>query len=164
MAARRRADTADMMGEVEIWTDGSSSGTVLGPGGYAAILRFGEHERVIVGGDSETTNNRMELLAAITALEALRHRHRVVVHIDSAYVCDCFTLGWWRRWRLNGWLNSENKPVANRDLWERLIDQHLIHDIRWSRVPGHHQDYPLNARCDQLAVEQKRVFQRHPAA
>lgn len=139
---------------VHIWTDGASDGTSSCPGGHAAILRFGKQERVVVGGDSQTTHQRMELLAAIAALEALPRPEQVVLTTDSAYVADCFVLGWWKRWLTNGWRNSSGKPVANRDLWERLLAQNERHQIDWRRVRGHSEDV-MNNRCDQLAVTQK---------
>jgi ribonuclease HI len=151
------------MTKVVIWTDGSSSGGKSGPGGYAAILISDGHEWEIVGGSAETTHQQMELMAAIVALESLAEPCTVTLHTDSAYVGDCFILGWWRRWLVNGWRNSKRKPVANQDLWERLLAQNHKHSIDWCRVPGHHVDYPLNGRCDKLAVAQKRLFKAHAA-
>jgi ribonuclease HI len=149
---------------VEIWTDGASSGKKVGAGGHAAILLFADRDQLIRGGDASTTNQRMELLAPITALESLTDRHDVVLYTDSAYVGDCFILGWWERWLTNGWRNSKGQAVANQDLWERLLVQNRFHRIDWRRVDGHDERYPLNQLCDFLAVAEKRRYLKAASA
>ena len=134
---------------VEIHTDGACSGNP-GPGGWGAILRYGDHEREIFGGEPHTTNQRMELAAAIKALEALRRPARVKLHSDSAYLINCFRQRWHDNWARNGWLTKQKTPVTNRDLWERLVDLASIHEIEWIKVAGHSGD-PLNERADELA-------------
>ncbi len=141
-------------GLVEVWTDGSSLGNP-GPGGYGAILSFTdssgeEHLRELSGGFSKTTNNRMELMAVICALEALRRPCVVHVHSDSNYVVKAHEEGWIDGWRARGWKNAAKKPVANRDLWERLIAAETPHDVRYSWTPGH-AGVERNERCDELA-------------
>jgi len=139
------------MKEVIIYTDGACSGNP-GPGGYGAILRYGEHEKEISGGEKNTTNQRMELLAAIVALEQLKYPCRVKLHSDSAYLINAFKQNWFANWRRNGWLNSKKEPVQNRDLWERLWVLSQKHEIEWIKVKGHADD-DLNNRCDRLAKE-----------
>lgn len=129
---------------VEIWTDGACLGNP-GPGGHAAVLKLGAREREVVGGEVATTNNRMELLAAITALEALKRPCKVRLVSDSEYVIKGITL-WIDGWRRKGW-----KKVKNRDLWERLAEAAAPHDIAWEWVRGHSGD-AMNERVDQLAV------------
>jgi ribonuclease HI len=136
--------------EVEIYTDGACSGNP-GPGGWGAVLIYGEHQREISGGESWTTNQRMELLAAIKALELLNQPCRVKLHSDSAYLINAFQQDWIGRWQANGWLTAKDKkPVENRDLWEALLEQARRHRIQWIKVKGHSDD-ELNNRCDQLA-------------
>jgi ribonuclease HI len=130
--------------KVEIWTDGACLGNP-GPGGHAAILRSGAREREVVGGELETTNNRMELLAAITALEALKRPSKVKVVSDSEYVIKGIT-EWIDAWRAKGW-----KKVKNRDLWERLAAAVEPHEVEWEWVRGHSGDV-MNERVDELAV------------
>jgi ribonuclease HI len=134
---------------VEVHTDGACSGNP-GPGGWAAILRYGDHEREIYGGEPHTTNQRMELLAAIKALQALRKPARVRLHSDSAYLVNCFRQRWHHNWTRNGWLTKQKTPVTNRDLWEELVRLSGIHDVEWVKVAGHSGD-PLNDRADELA-------------
>ena len=143
------------MKEIIIWTDGSSSGTDSGPGGYAAVICIGKDEILIGGGCSRTTNQKMELMAAIAVLEYLTEPTRVTLHTDSSYVSNCFLLGWWERWLTNGWRDSKNKPVKNRVLWERLMRLNEFHDVMWCKVKGHSADFPMNERCDRLAAAQK---------
>ena len=147
---------------VRIWTDGASSGTRLGAGGWAAILCFDDHEEAISGGEPLATNNRMELSAAVEALERLTEPHRVILTTDSWFVSGCFLdkdgVGWWGTWQTNGWRNTRNKPVANRDLWERLLVQNEKHQIEWRHVRGHNlANNPINHLCDQLAGAAKRL-------
>lgn len=138
---------------VEIFTDGACSGNP-GPGGYGAVLRYGEHEKEISGGEAETTNNRMELTAVIEALSALKRPCDVILTTDSKYVCDSIQKGWARSWQKNGWVKSDKKPALNADLWEKclaLLDTHNV-TLKW--VKGH-AGHPENERCDRLAVAQR---------
>ena len=120
---------------VEMFTDGACRGNP-GPGGWAVLLRMGEKEREISGGEPLTTNNRMELLAAIRGLEALKRPCRVELHTDSIYVRDGITR-WVHNWRQNGWRTSDKKPVKNAELWQELIDAAEPHRIDWRWVKGH---------------------------
>lgn len=138
------------MKKVEIYTDGACSGNP-GPGGWGAVLRFGEHEREISGGESKTTNNRMELSAVINALKVLNQPCDIVLCSDSKYVCDAIEKGWLKKWQANNWIRNKNNPVLNSDLWKQLVEllsKHTIH-IKW--VKGH-AGHPENERCDSLAV------------
>ncbi len=135
---------------VEIFTDGACSGNP-GPGGYGAILRFGEHEKELSGGEEHTTNNRMELMAVITALEALKRPCRVCITTDSKYVVDGIEKGWAKSWRAKGWIKSDKKPAINPDLWGRLLDLIDRHEVEFRWVKGH-AGHPENERCDELAV------------
>ncbi|EEG78073.1 ribonuclease HI [Dethiobacter alkaliphilus] len=137
------------MKDVIIYTDGACSGNP-GPGGWGAVLRYGSHEKEISGGDEKTTNQRMELQAAISALELLKEPCKVKLHSDSAYLVNAFKQRWFDKWQKNGWVNSKKEPVVNRDLWERLLELDRKHDIEWVKVKGHADD-ELNNRCDQLA-------------
>ena len=136
------------MARVEIFTDGACSGNP-GPGGWGAILRAGEHEKEMWGGDSETTNNRMELMAAIMALEALKGPTTIDLHTDSTYVKDGITK-WIHNWQRNGWKTAAKKPVKNVDLWQRLQEAMARHEISWHWVRGH-AGHPENERADELA-------------
>ena len=136
---------------VIIYTDGSCSGNP-GPGGWAAVLKYGPHERVVTGAAPETTNNRMELRAALEALRALKEPCRVSLHTDSAYLVRAFNEGWLDNWQRKGWRTASKKPVENKDLWEGLLEQAARHHITWIKVKGHADD-PLNNRVDELAVE-----------
>lgn len=138
------------MKEITIYTDGACSGNP-GPGGWAALLQFGRHERVLSGGAAQTTNNRMELQAAIEGLRALKEPCRVRLHTDSAYLQRAFTEGWLVKWQQNGWRTSSKKPVENQDLWRELVALTDQHDVTWVKVKGHAND-ELNNRVDGLAV------------
>ena len=138
------------MKHVEIFTDGACKGNP-GPGGWGAILRMGEHEKELSGGDRATTNNRMELLGAIEALRALREPCRVTLHTDSKYVIDGIT-SWIFGWQRNGWKNAAKKPVANADLWQELVAAAKPHRIEWIWVKGH-DGHPENERADRLASD-----------
>ena len=138
---------------VEIHTDGACSGNP-GPGGWAAILRWRGHERVLSGAVAETTNNRMELTAAIRALEALKRPMRVRLYTDSDYLRRGIT-EWLPRWKRRGWRTADRRPVKNRDLWERLDAAAARHRIEWHWLRGHAGD-PLNERADRIAREQIR--------
>jgi ribonuclease HI len=145
--------------EVIVYTDGACSGNP-GPGGWAAVLRYGDHEREISGGEPHTTNQKMELTAAIEALRALGRPCRVRLHSDSAYLVNCFRQRWHDAWIRNGWMSRNKTPVANRPLWEQLIRLAEIHDVEWVKVAGHSGD-PLNERCDALArAEIERISRR----
>ncbi len=133
---------------VDIFTDGACSGNP-GPGGWGAILRFDAIEKELSGGEPLTTNNRMEMMAAISALEALKRPCRVRLHTDSIYLRDGITR-WINKWRSNGWLTSDRKPVKNADLWMRLENAMAPHRIEWAWVRGH-AGHPENERADELA-------------
>jgi ribonuclease HI len=135
--------------DITVYTDGACSGNP-GPGGWAAIITEDGTERIVSGAESRTTNQRMELTAAIEGLAAIPGRRRVHVHTDSAYVMNCFEQRWWDRWEKNGWLGAGKKPVTNRDLWERLLAQVRRHDVVWHKVRGHSGDV-MNDRVDALA-------------
>ena len=134
---------------VTIYTDGACSGNP-GPGGWAAIVMDGPHERELSGGETSTTNQRMELRGALEGLRSLPGRRTVDLYSDSAYVVNCFRDKWYVRWRQNGWKNAQKKPVDNRDLWEALIALAERHEVAWYKVAGHAGD-PLNERADELA-------------
>ena len=136
------------MKTVEVFTDGGCRGNP-GPGGWGAVLRFGGHERELRGSEENTTNNRMELLAAISALEAMTEPCVVVLTTDSTYVKDGITR-WIRNWKANGWKTAAKKPVKNKDLWERLDAECLRHQVDWRWVKGH-AGHPENERADWLA-------------
>lgn len=138
-----------MSREVTVYTDGACSGNP-GPGGWAAIIMEDGAERIVSGAEARTTNQRMELMAAIEGLAAIPDRRRVHVRTDSAYVMNCFEQRWWERWEKNGWLGAGKKPVTNRDLWERLLAQVRRHDVVWHKVRGHSGDV-MNDRVDALA-------------
>ena len=133
---------------IEIFTDGACSGNP-GPGGWGAILRSGHHEKELNGGEAETTNNRMELMAAISALEALKRPSDVILTTDSVYVMDGITK-WLEGWKAKGWKTANKKPVKNQDLWERLDSAIQPHKITWKWVKGH-AGHPENERADELA-------------
>jgi ribonuclease HI len=133
---------------VTIYTDGACSGNP-GPGGWGAILIYGDREKELNGGEAETTNNRMELLGAISALDALTRPCAVDLYTDSAYVRSGIT-GWIEGWKRNGWRTADKKPVKNDDLWRRLDAARARHDVTWHWVKGHAGD-PLNERADELA-------------
>ena len=134
---------------VIMYTDGACSGNP-GPGGWGVLLIEDGREIEMAGGENPTTNQRMELTAPIQGLRALEGRRRVAIHSDSAYVINCFRDRWYERWRKNGWLNSQKKPVENRDLWEALIALVEQHDVTWHKVAGH-SGHPQNDRADALA-------------
>lgn len=133
---------------IEIYTDGACKGNP-GRGGWGVLLRAGDHEKEICGGERETTNNRMELMAVIRGLEALKRPSRVRITTDSQYVKRGVT-EWMVRWRRNGWRTADRQPVKNRDLWERLDRAMACHDLAWQWVRGH-QGHTDNERADRLA-------------
>jgi ribonuclease HI len=136
--------------EVTVYTDGACLGNP-GPGGYAAILISGNKRREIIGGHRRTTNNRMEILAALVALEALKWPCRVKVYSDSRYLVDAVIKGWAQRWRDSGWKRNRKEAALNADLWERLLVVCEKHEVEFVWVPGHAGN-PENERCDQLSV------------
>ena len=138
------------MKKVEIYTDGACSGNP-GPGGYGVILRFGNIETELSGGERKTTNNRMELMAAIAGLEALKEPCEVALYSDSRYLVDSITKGWAKSWRENNWIKKDRKPALNPDLFERLLNLLDVHNVKFIWVRGHN-DHPENERCDKLAV------------
>lgn len=139
------------MREVQIYTDGACRGNP-GPGGWGAILVCGEHKKELSGGEPSTTNNRMELLAAIYALEQLKYPCGVTLTTDSKYLCDAITKGWATQWKRNGWRRSNKEPAANPDLWERLLSLLSIHKVEFVWVKGHN-GHPFNERCDEMATQ-----------
>lgn len=141
---------------VEIFSDGACSGNP-GPGGFGAILRCGGREKEISGGEAHTTNNRMELMGVITALEALKFPCEVRITTDSKYVVDGITKGWAVGWRKRGWKKSDGKPALNPDLWERLLDLLETHKAEFRWIKGH-AGHAENERCDRLAVAQRDLY------
>ncbi|MEL7129773.1 MAG: ribonuclease HI [Pseudomonadota bacterium] len=137
-----------MADAIEIWTDGACSGNP-GPGGWGVLLVSGENEKELFGGEPSTTNNRMELMAAIEALTALKKPSKVILHTDSTYVKDGLTK-WIHGWKRNGWKTASKKPVKNKDLWQALEAACARHDITWKWVKGHAGDAG-NERADELA-------------
>lgn len=138
------------MKKVLIYTDGSSRGNP-GPGGYGAMLICGEHQKECSGGYEKTTNNRMELMAVIVALEALKKPCEVEVFSDSKYVIDSLVKGWIHGWRKRGWVKADKQPLKNTDLWKRLYEAMQPHEVKWIWVKGHAGNR-YNERCDRLAT------------
>jgi ribonuclease HI len=137
--------------EVIIYTDGACSGNP-GPGGWAALLMYGPHKKELTGYEAHTTNQRMELMAAIGGLEALKRPCLVKLHSDSAYLVNAFQREWLDKWQRNGWLNVKKQPVENQDLWKRLLALTKEHQVHWVKVEGHSDD-EFNERCDYLAKQ-----------
>ena len=146
------------MKKVNIYTDGACSGNP-GPGGWGAILRYGKVEREISGGEEHTTNNRMELTAVISALEALKEPCEVDLYSDSKYVVEAIEKGWAVGWRARGWKKADKKPALNPDLWEQLLDLLEKHKVNFIWIKGHNE-HPENERCDQLAVSEWKKFMK----
>lgn len=144
------------MKTVEIFTDGACSGNP-GPGGWGAILRCNGIEKELCGGEKETTNNRMELTAVISALSALKYPCEVTVTTDSKYVCDAINQGWVYSWKKNGWRKADKKPALNPDLWGQLLELLEKHQVTFKWVKGHNE-HPENERCDKLAVAECEKF------
>lgn len=145
--------------EAHAYTDGASTGS-RGPGGYGAVVSWEGGTEEISGGERDTTNLRMEVTAACVALERIGEGHVVTVYSDSSYLVNCMRRGWHKKWRENGWLNRRNGPVANRDLWERLLEAAQRHrEVRWRKVKGHSKTAGAhkigNDRADALAVAAK---------
>ena len=144
------------MKTVTIYTDGACSGNP-GPGGWGAILEWNGVEKELSGGENPTTNNRMELLAVISALEKLNQSCVVELYSDSKYVIDSLTKGWLDSWIKNGWRKADKKPVLNVDLWERLLPLLGKHEVHYHWVKGHAEN-EKNNRCDQMAVAESKKF------
>lgn len=144
------------MKKVILYTDGACSGNP-GPGGYGAILIYNGVEKEISGGEKNTTNNKMEMMAVIKGLEMLKEPCEVEVYSDSAYVVNSIEKGWIYSWKKNGWKKADKKEVKNIDLWERLLKQIEIHNVTFKKVKGHAND-ELNNRCDRIAVAQREKF------
>ena len=140
------------MKKVFMFTDGACSGNP-GPGGWGTILRYGNAEKELSGGEPQTTNNRMELTAVINGLAALKEPCDVTIQSDSRYVVDGIEKGWARSWKRNGWRKADKKPALNADLWEKLLTLLDIHTVNFIWIKGH-AGHPENERCDQLAVAQ----------
>jgi len=136
--------------EVHIYTDGACLGNP-GPGGYAAVLRYGARQKALSGGYRLTTNNRMEVVAAIVALESLKERCSVKLHTDSKYLADSINRGWAKRWRLKNWAKGTTKRI-NADLWQRMLELCGHHEVSFVWIRGHNGD-PLNERCDALSMQ-----------
>jgi len=144
------------MKKVTIYTDGACSGNP-GPGGWGAILLYGEHKKELSGGEPSTTNNRMELTAVIQALSLLKEPCAVELWSDSKYVIDALEKGWAKGWRARGWVKSDKKPALNPDLWETLLKLCELHTVTCRWVKGHAEN-EYNNRCDQMAVAESRRF------
>jgi ribonuclease HI len=139
-----------MSDTVELYTDGACKGNP-GPGGWGTVIRFGAHEKELSGGEKLTTNNRMELMAAIEGLKALTRPCKVTLFTDSKYVMDGITK-WVHGWKRKGWRTADNKPVKNVELWQALVEASARHDVDWRWVKGH-SGHPENDRADKLACD-----------
>ncbi len=138
------------MKKIEMFTDGACSGNP-GPGGWGAILKFNGIEKELSGGESETTNNRMEMIAVISGLKALKEPCDVELFTDSKYVCDSVNKGWVYSWKKNNWKKADKKPALNVDLWEEMLQLLTVHKVTFNWIKGHN-GHPENERCDRLAV------------
>ncbi|MCL5781279.1 MAG: ribonuclease HI [Bacillota bacterium] len=136
---------------VTIYTDGACSGNP-GPGGYGVVMLYKDHRKEMSAGFRDTTNNRMEILAAIVGLESLQERCNVTIYTDSQYLINAIEKGWAKKWRANGWMRNKKEPALNADLWERLLKLCERHNVKFVWVRGHSGN-PENERCDRLAVE-----------
>jgi ribonuclease HI len=154
--------------EAHVYTDGASTGS-RGPGGYGAvIISWNGKKQEISGGEQDTTNLRMEITAACVALETLDEGHTVTVYSDASYLVNCMRRAWYEKWRENGWFNHRKEPVANRDLWERLLEATQRHQqVRWRKVKGHSRKVGShksgNDRADELAVSAKKEVESGPS-
>ncbi len=144
------------MKQVKLYTDGACSGNP-GPGGWGCVLIYGSAEKELSGGEAVTTNNRMELLAVINGLAALREPCAVTLYSDSKYVIDALKLGWARKWRAAGWMRNKKEPAKNPELWVRLLELCEKHEMTYVWVKGHAEN-EYNNRCDALAVAESRKF------
>lgn len=138
------------MKKVSVYTDGACSGNP-GPGGWGAILKYGEHEKEIAGFEDDTTNNRMELTAALEALKCLKEQCEIDLYSDSSYLVNSFNNGWVYNWSRNGWKTAGKEDVKNIELWKQLLELNRFHKINWIKVKGH-ADNEYNNRCDKIAV------------
>lgn len=143
---------------VTIYTDGACSGNP-GPGGYGAILMYGQHKKELSGGDPNTTNNRMELMGVITALKALNRPCQVDLYTDSQYVVNAIEKGWAKKWQANGWMRNKKDKALNPDLWQSLLNLLEIHQVTFHWVKGHAEN-PYNNRCDELAAAESHKYKR----
>lgn len=143
---------------VTIYTDGACSGNP-GPGGYGAILMYGQHKKELSGRDPNTTNNRMELMGVITALKALNRPCQVDLYTDSQYVVNAIEKGWAKKWQANGWMRNKKDKALNPDLWQSLLNLLEIHQVTFHWVKGHAEN-PYNNRCDELAVAESHKYKR----
>ena len=146
------------MKKVTLYTDGACSGNP-GPGGWGVVLLYGEHKKELSGGERETTNNRMELTAVIEGLRALKMKCSVDIFSDSAYTVKGFLQGWVQGWERSGWKKADRKPVLNADLWQQLLEQLARHRVTYHWIESH-AGHPENERCDRLAVEESKKFQK----
>ena len=144
------------MKRIEIFTDGACKGNP-GPGGWCAILRYNGVEKMISGGDKETTNNRMELSAVLFALKALKEPCHITLQSDSKYVLDSLSKGWVYGWQKKGWKKSDGKPALNVDLWQQLLEEIKKHELDYVWIKGH-AGHPENERCDTQAVKESEKF------
>jgi ribonuclease HI len=154
--------------EAYAYTDGASTGS-RGPGGYGAVISWNGRIEELSGGEQDTTNLRMEITAACVALETIDEGDTVTVYSDASYLVNCMRRGWYKNWRENGWLNHRKEPVANRDLWERLLEATQRHqEVRWRKVKGHSRRGGAhkigNDRADELAVAAKKEAARDRAS
>lgn len=146
-----------MQDEITIYTDGACSGNP-GPGGWAAVLSYGEHRREISGGEPATTNNRMELMGVISALELLKRPCRVQLYSDSQYIVNAITKGWLRSWKAKNWRRKDGE-LKNPELWQRLDKLLAVHEVTFHWVKGHASNEENN-RCDELAVRERDKYSR----
>ena len=148
---------SDTLTKVDMFTDGACSGNP-GPGGFGTILRCNGVEKELSGGEPETTNNRMELMAVITGLKALKRPCNVTIYTDSQYVANGITKGWAESWKRNGWRKADKKPALNSELWDELLREFETHQVELVWVKGH-DGHPENERCDKLAVAESKKYQ-----
>ena len=146
------------MKHVEIYTDGACKGNP-GPGGWSAVIVYGGEEKELSGGEAATTNNRMELIGAISGLGALKEPCEVTLYSDSKYLVDAVNLGWARSWKSRGWVKADKKPALNKDLWQKLLELLEIHKVTLIWVKGH-AGHSYNERCDRLAVAEAERYQK----
>lgn len=147
------------MKHVDIFTDGACSGNP-GPGGYGVILRYGTTEKELSGGEAVTTNNRMELLGAISGLRALKEPCSVTLYSDSQYLINGMTKGWAKKWRANGWMRNKTEKALNPELWDELLTLCDYHQVQFVWIRGH-AGHPENERCDRLAVAAAQAAREH---
>ena len=144
------------MKHIDIYTDGACKGNP-GPGGWGAVLRYNGHEKELSGGEADTTNNRMEMLAVIKALEALKEPCEVTLMTDSRYVCDSINKGWAKKWKANNWIKSDKSKAKNPELWDKILNLLAVHKVSFVWVKGHN-GHPENERCDALASAQAQKY------